>query len=112
MGRGPLFLAGLFALLVPGTANGATVAVETEVSGGTKGPDVITHPLRFKAVAGETNFVHITIGTTVIVRDDGASLVAGSGCTQAGPNEVTCAGADSGNVTLDDGNDRVEVAGA
>ncbi len=109
MRRLPLILLALLALAP--TAEAATVRVETTCSNPTgKGPETCTGTLVFAAAAGEVNDVSAepTAGFTIVLRDAGAPLTAGAGCTQVDAASVRCPDA-AGSVALGDGNDRLAL---
>ncbi|HSE81534.1 MAG TPA: calcium-binding protein [Gaiellaceae bacterium] len=86
----------------PPTVLGATAYVDP-----TQGSSLF-----YVASAGEANQVEVTrdgAGTTI--RDPGAVITAGSGCTSVSPTEVFCAGSDTeaARVVLGDGDDAAAV---
>ncbi|HEX8053503.1 MAG TPA: calcium-binding protein [Thermoleophilaceae bacterium] len=82
-------------LLVPAGASAATASVDVHVSTG-KGCSVspescVQAELDFTAAAGEANDVEVsTAGSSLVVRDPGTGVSAGSGCQQQGPKMVRC----------------------
>jgi Ca2+-binding RTX toxin-like protein len=79
MRRALLVIAAFICLVAPSVADAATA---TTVDG----------PLRYTAAPGEVNnvtFARVS-GNTFRVTETGATIVAGTGCTQASPNQVTC----------------------
>jgi len=117
--RAPLSLL-LAGLLLPASAHAATVSVARQVYHDPGAPGkvppttVITAMLVLDAAPGEVN--RVTVGEAgdgaFAVRDDGAPLVAGAGCS-AGTDGVLCAvetGASRAmRVALGDGDDQLDV---
>src|SRR5689334_18591041 len=97
-------------VLMPGTAFGATVDLQT-VGGG---KDAASITLTFTAATGEANRVTIAQGdgNKITVTDAGAPLTATGQCAKSG-DTVTCTPAGSGNnrinVTLGDGDDTATI---
>src|SRR5688572_24128331 len=114
----PLLLA---VFLLPASADAATVSLERQVYHDPGAPGkvppttVITALLVFDAAPGEAN--RVTVGEAgdgaFVVRDDGAPLVPGAGCS-AGPEGVLCPvepGASRAvRVALGDRDDQLDVA--
>src|SRR4051794_36100308 len=97
--------AGLVAAVAPAASLGATVAITTDASS-------TTPKLGYVAAAGETNSVTVDlVGGTYTVKDTGAPLTAGGGCTQVDPNTATCPAATVNRLTVNtsDGNDTILV---
>ena len=121
MARRALLLLLFAVLLLPASAHAATVSVERRVYHDPGAPGkvppttVITAMLVFDAPPGEAN--RVTVGEATdgafAVRDDGAPLVAGAGCS-TGPEGVLCPvepGASRAvRVALGDGDDQLDVA--
>ena len=87
-------LAAGLALPAPALAATASVSTTTATTPGNKGPDTIVdvHTLSYVAGPGETNAAVLTLaadGRSVTIRDTGADIVAGAGCTATG-GEVRC----------------------
>lgn len=96
-------IAGLAALAALGFAAPADAATVSADSFGA---------VMFRAAAGEANDVRAAqAGNDVTVRDNGAPLTPGTGCTAAGPNQVRCPGAHFIMADLGDANDSFDVAG-
>jgi Ca2+-binding RTX toxin-like protein len=92
MHRAPL-LAILLVLVTPSAAFAGT-AVLTETTNAVGGRDSL---VTYSALPGERNVITMTRGSTagtfeqVTIRDDGALVVPGAGCTPLDPNMVRCA---------------------
>ena len=88
-------------VVVAGTANAATVSVTGTTA-------------TYVAAGGEANAVvaHFNFDGTLTVRDSGAGIAAGAGCTPQSDGSVICA-ADTGvtyaDVNLGDGDDRASL---
>ena len=103
-------------------ASAATVHVDVDVQTG-KGCTVepascVDASVVFRAAGGEANDVQLSMaGSSMLVRDAGAPLQAGSGCQQQGPSQARCSppeGPSMGIVFVDadlgDGGDRLQNA--
>ena len=83
------------------------VAVPASASARTLGIESVASPssepgwrLVFTATPSEANRVSFSaVGTAVVIRDAGASVVAGLGCTQLAPNDASCATPDGSAFT-------------
>ena len=103
-------------------ASAATVHVDVDVQTG-KGCSVdpascVDASVIYRAAGGEANDVQLSMaGSSMLVRDAGAPLQAGTGCQQQGPNQARCSlpeGPSMGIVYVDadlgDGGDRLQNA--
>jgi Ca2+-binding RTX toxin-like protein len=107
------------AFLGVAAAPAAASSVSTGISGGgciKAYCEPVVHTIRFVAAAGERNDVRFSPdGSGFRVRDEGAELQPGSGCTRIDAREARCEGASGGallNVVaeLGDGDDRLVAA--
>src|SRR5262245_22195835 len=74
--------------IAPATGSAASATLTT---GSAAGGRVIVSNFDFSAGPGEANDLTLGIeGDSFVVRDVGAVIVAGQGCTQTGPNEARC----------------------
>ena len=116
-----LFLALALLTVLPAAASAATVSVEPFVEPPNTPPEESCSRFQecpppgveFSAAPGEANDVTFTIVDTVtsVVRDGGAPITAGSGCTSVDAQTVRCNSGFLFAATLGDGNDRISMSG-
>jgi len=119
---GHILLVLLLLLAFPGAAGASTAAVEPFVESpevdpfGSCSRYMMCPPdmLVFRAAAGESNQLSITIGESLayqrirfVVRDDAERVEAGAGCEQIDPFAAACTAGIIGPVQLGDGDDRI-----
>jgi Ca2+-binding RTX toxin-like protein len=105
--KAALLTAFAFAVL-PAGAMGATASLIDETTGVPCNPATEPCTLVYRAADGETNDVQASkVGQAVTIVDTGATITAGSGCTNISAQEVTCTPAALAFVDVGDLDDTV-----
>lgn len=109
-----LLLAAFLVLMLAGpeAAGAATAVVEEECVEAPKTVPLCRDILTYTGTPGEANALRLTYGDETdgpkLIRDDGAAISAGEGCTARSANEVSCSFHEA-VVVLGDGDDRATV---